>query len=49
MKTHDKDWQIRKVGVMGASAGGHLASTAATHYDEASRPDFQICFILSLP
>lgn len=42
MKTHDKDWQIRKVGVMGASAGGHLASTAATHYDEASRPDFQI-------
>ena len=27
---------------MGASAGGHLASTLATHYSAASRPDFQI-------
>jgi acetyl esterase/lipase len=28
---------------MGASAGGHLASTLATHYsDSSSRPDFQI-------
>ncbi len=31
-----------KIGVMGFSAGGHLAATAATHFDEASRPDFQI-------
>ena len=30
------------VGIMGASAGGHLASTLATHYSAASRPDFQI-------
>ncbi|MDE5941242.1 MAG: alpha/beta hydrolase [Muribaculaceae bacterium] len=29
-------------GVMGFSAGGHLASTMATHYGESSRPDFQI-------
>ena len=29
---------------MGFSAGGHLASTVATHYDAASRPDFQILF-----
>ena len=27
---------------MGASAGGHLASTAATHYTAETRPDFQI-------
>ena len=27
---------------MGFSAGGHLASTMATHYTETSRPDFQI-------
>ncbi len=34
-----------KTGVMGFSAGGHLASTLATHYpDPASRPDFQILF-----
>lgn len=32
-----------KIGVMGFSAGGHLASTAATHYtDSLTRPDFQI-------
>jgi acetyl esterase/lipase len=42
---------INKVGIMGFSAGGHLASTAATHYKRAMieksdntnlRPDFQI-------
>jgi len=44
----------RRVGVMGSSAGGHLASTAVTHWDEghsdaadpverwSSRPDFGI-------
>lgn len=33
------------VGVQGASAGGHLASTVATHYvDAATKPDFQILF-----
>lgn len=38
-----KDLGIEKVGVMGFSAGGHLASTAATHYvDEVTRPDFQV-------
>lgn len=30
---------------MGFSAGGHLASTVATHFeDEESHPDFQILF-----
>lgn len=34
-----------KVGIAGASAGGHLASTLATHYSSAeTRPDFQILF-----
>lgn len=42
MRQHTDDWKIRKVGVMGASAGGHLASTAATHYGKGERPDFQI-------
>lgn len=35
---------IAKVGIMGFSAGGHLASTVATHYEAKSRPDFQILF-----
>lgn len=42
---------VNKTGIMGFSAGGHLASTAATHFDKAYiensnktnlRPDFQI-------
>lgn len=48
-----KDWNIDagKIGIMGFSAGGHLASTAATHFQKALienknntslRPDFQI-------
>lgn len=40
-----KEWGIdpAKIGIMGASAGGHLASTLATHYSSAeTRPDFQI-------
>lgn len=53
---HAKDWNIdtSKVGIMGFSAGGHLASTAGTHFDYgnvnavdpvdkwSSRPDFMI-------
>jgi acetyl esterase/lipase len=49
-------WHInkKKIGIMGFSAGGHLASSAATHFDngnssatdvidkESSRPDFAI-------
>ena len=37
------DLGVTHIGVMGFSAGGHLASTASTHYvDDATRPDFQI-------
>ncbi|MBD3383945.1 prolyl oligopeptidase family serine peptidase [candidate division KSB1 bacterium] len=53
---HATGWNIspEKIGIMGFSAGGHLASTAGTHFDAAdtadgdpveslsSRPDFMI-------
>lgn len=32
------------IGIMGSSAGGHLASTIATHAKAELRPDFQILF-----
>ena len=36
---------IKKVGISGFSAGGHLASTVATHFtDSVTRPDFAILF-----
>lgn len=39
------EWQLKRIGIMGFSAGGHLASTVATHFeDEESHPDFQILF-----
>lgn len=44
MREHAGEWHINKVGIMGASAGGHLACTAATHYMAETRPDFQILF-----
>jgi acetyl esterase/lipase len=51
-----KDWHLdpHRVGILGFSAGGHLASTAGTHFDagnpdaadpierQSSRPDFQV-------
>lgn len=53
VRSHAKDWNIsiNKIGIMGFSAGGHLASTAATHFthsyienadDINLRPDFAI-------
>jgi acetyl esterase/lipase len=56
VRFHAEDWNInpQKIGIMGFSAGGHLASTLSTHFDngnpEASdpvervscRPDFSI-------
>ncbi len=56
VRTNAKAWGIdpAKVGIMGFSAGGHLASTAGTHFDDgdpkaddpiarkSSRPDFMV-------
>ena len=41
-----RDWHINKddVGIMGFSAGGHLASTVATHAPNGAMPNFQILF-----
>jgi len=55
-RANAKDWNLdtKKIGIIGFSAGGHLASTAATHFDsgvaqskdpitrQSSRPDFAI-------
>ncbi|MEP0367653.1 MAG: alpha/beta hydrolase [Cyclobacteriaceae bacterium] len=37
-------WNIdpSKIGILGSSAGGHLASTLGTHFEAANRPDFMI-------
>lgn len=56
VRSHATDWHINpaKVGVMGFSAGGHLASTVSTHFDSGNpqavdpvealscRPDFAV-------
>ena len=42
--SHAKEWNIdtKKIGIMGSSAGGHLASTLSTHFKPRYRPAFQI-------
>lgn len=53
VRENSSQWgiDVKKVGIMGFSAGGHLASTAATHFEKSLvenskntvlRPDFQI-------
>ena len=53
VRIHAKEWNVdaNKVGIMGFSAGGHLASTAATHFNHSYientnninlRPDFSL-------
>jgi acetyl esterase/lipase len=39
-------WNInpQDIGIMGSSAGGHLASTIATHAEKEAKPNFQILF-----
>lgn len=44
-KAEELGIDVQKIGVMGTSAGGHLASTLATHYtSEDTKPAFQILF-----
>lgn len=53
VRANAKEWNLdpNKIGIMGFSAGGHLASTASTHYEDnvytseytsSARPDFSI-------
>jgi len=56
VRARAKDWHVdpRRIGILGFSAGGHLTSTAATHFDAgradaadvvervSSRPDFAV-------
>ncbi len=53
VREHAAEWHVdpNKIGIMGFSAGGHLAATAGTHYENALidnkngtslRPDFMI-------
>lgn len=46
VRKNAKEWNIdpTKVGIMGSSAGGHLATTVATHSDSITAPNFQILF-----
>lgn len=47
VREHAAEWGVdpQKVGIAGASAGGHLATTLATHYSSPeTRPDFQVLF-----
>lgn len=56
VRAHAADWKLdpKRIGILGFSAGGHLASSAATHYTDgdpksedpvervSSRPDVQV-------
>ena len=44
IKAHAEEYSVNpdKIGVMGSSAGGHLASTHATHFSIDTRPAFQV-------
>ncbi|MDR2138638.1 MAG: alpha/beta hydrolase [Tannerella sp.] len=50
VRSHAGEWQIQpdRIGIAGFSAGGHLASTASTHFSitdgVSSRPDFTLLF-----
>ena len=46
VRRNAQNWNIdpHDVGIMGSSAGGHLASTVATHAKGDALPDFQILF-----
>ena len=44
VKNHAKEWKIdeAKLGILGSSAGGHLAATLSTLFSTDTRPAFQI-------
>lgn len=44
VKKHAKEWKIdeAKLGILGSSAGGHLAATLSTQFSADTRPAFQV-------
>lgn len=46
LQDHAEEWNInpKDIGIMGFSAGGHLASAYATHSEGETKPAFQILF-----
>lgn len=42
-RSHAQEWGVSRIGVVGYSAGGHLAASAATMFtDTLTRPDFAV-------
>lgn len=42
-RSHAEEWGVEQIGVMGFSAGGHLAASATNLYvDDVTRPDFSV-------
>lgn len=42
-RAHAEEWGVKQIGVIGFSAGGHLAASVTTLYvDEVTRPDFSV-------
>ena len=42
-RAHADEWSVKQIGIIGFSAGGHLAASASTLFvDEVTRPDFSI-------
>jgi acetyl esterase/lipase len=44
VRSHAVEWNVNpnKIGIMGFSAGGHLASTLSTHFEEETKPNFSV-------
>lgn len=42
-RAHQEEWGVKQIGVIGFSAGGHLAASASTLWTDAvTRPDFSV-------
>ena len=44
VRSNAVEWNVNpnKIGIMGFSAGGHLASTLSTHFEEETKPNFSV-------